>query len=109
MDETTFNDYQVARYLEKTYVPFKVDIEEDCGYSLKQQYNIKTLPTFLIFDSQGKMVARYEEAMGAARFLCKAQKFDTPENRLKAVTLKQDFNNIKSKELSVTPLEYLEK
>ena len=107
MDETTFNDDQLARYLEKTYVPFKVDVEEFDGYSLKQQYNIKTLPTFLIFNSQGQMVARYEESMGTTRFLREMQKHDTPNNRAKKSALVPNVNNtsgeIKPKPMPTTP------
>ena len=107
MDETTFNDDQLARYLEKSYVPFKVDVEEFDGYSLKQQYNIKTLPTFLVFNSQGQMVARYEESMGTTRFLREMQKHDTPNNRAKKSGLSPNVNNggndTKPKPIPTTP------
>ncbi len=107
MDETTFNDDQLARYLEKSYVPFKVDVEEFDGYSLKQQYNIKTLPTFLVFNSQGQMVARYEESMGTTRFMREMQKHDTPNNKVKKSALVPNVNNnsgdLKPKPIATTP------
>lgn len=80
MDETTFNDERLAAYVDENYIAYKVDVEDFEGYNLKQLFNIKALPTFLIFDANGVQLARHEESMAASRFLQELKKHDTPKN-----------------------------
>ncbi len=81
MDETTFNDERLAEYVDESYIAYKVDVADFEGYSLKQLFNVKALPTFIIFNANGDKLARYEESMGAARFMQELKKYDTPKNR----------------------------
>ncbi len=81
MDETTFNDDRLAAYIDDNYIAYKVDVEDFEGYSLKQQFNVKALPTFLVFSADGVKLARYEESMGAMRFLQELKKYDTNKNK----------------------------
>ncbi|MEY4927678.1 MAG: hypothetical protein RI894_2114 [Bacteroidota bacterium] len=80
MDETTFNDERLAAYVDESYIAYKVDVEDFEGYSLKQLFNVKALPTFLVFNANGEKLAQYEESMGAARFMQELKKYDTPKN-----------------------------
>ena len=67
MAQTTFKDPEIAGYLHKNYVSYKVNIEDFDGIPIKSKYNIKVLPTLLILDETGKEVARYEEGMGSSK------------------------------------------
>ena len=51
MDETTFKDENVARVLNENFIALKVDIDNVSGYDLKNAYDVKYLPTMLIFNS----------------------------------------------------------
>ena len=79
MDEHTFTQPEVNNKLSASYVPLKVDIESFDGYDLKNQYQVTVLPTLLILDSKGKLIARYEESMGGAALIKILDKYNLPE------------------------------
>jgi len=81
MDETTFSDARVAAYIEKHYIPVKIDIDDFDGYAIKQLHDIKLLPSILIFNAKGETVARYEESLSPSKLLHILEKYNTPENR----------------------------
>ncbi len=63
MDETTFKNKEIIDLLADDFVSYKVDIDDEAGYKLKNQFEIKMLPTILIFNQQGKLVDRIEETL----------------------------------------------
>jgi len=69
MDETTFTDTKVSSMLNQNYVSLKVDIDEFDGFSLKQKYKVKYLPTILIFNSKGELIERLEETMSPRKLM----------------------------------------
>lgn len=85
MDETTFKDPALAAYLEGSYIASKIDVDDFDGLIYKNQYNIKVLPTILVFNASGKLLGRYEEALTAPKMLGILKNYDTPANRQKAV------------------------
>ena len=85
MDETTFVDPSLGNYVKNTYIPYKVDVMMDFdGISMKDEYNIKVLPTILVFNSKGDLVGRYESMLGPTRMMKELRKYDIPENRIKS-------------------------
>ncbi len=82
MDETTFSDPRVAEYMNTNYIPVKVDIDDFDGYAYKQQYNIRVLPSLLIFNSKGKLVARYQESLPPSKMLQILAEHNTSTNRV---------------------------
>lgn len=82
MDETTFSDARVARYISDHYIPVKVDIDDFDGYAYKQMYDIKLLPSIMIFNAKGEVVAKYEESLPPSKLLKILAKYNTPENRI---------------------------
>lgn len=69
MDENTFKDGEVVSYLSDNYVPVKIDIDDFDGFVYKEKYKVKALPTFLIFNSEGKVIERYEQSMAPSNLL----------------------------------------
>ncbi len=63
MDEYTFTDAGVAEYMKDKYIPIKMNIDDFEGFSLKNQYNIKMLPTLLVLNCNGKEIERKEEGL----------------------------------------------
>ena len=41
MDETTFNDPQIADFIDENYIAIKIDVDHFDGLVWKEQYNIK--------------------------------------------------------------------
>lgn len=67
MEETSFSDQQVKNILEDKYISVKINIDEFAGYDLKQQYEVRYLPTILIFNKKGKIIERVEETMSPVK------------------------------------------
>ncbi len=63
MDQTTFKDQNVVNRLKKDFVSVKIDIDDFEGFELKSKYNVRYLPTIIIFNQQGVMVKRIEETL----------------------------------------------
>jgi cell division septation protein DedD/thioredoxin-related protein len=81
MEEYTFTDPSVVERMNAAYVPVKVNIENFDGYDLKNQFKVKVLPTLIVLDSKGRLVARYEESMTGSRLASVLEKHDAPSNR----------------------------
>ncbi len=69
MDQTTFSNKAVSKYLNDNYVSVKIDIDEFDGFTAKEFYNIETLPTMLIFNSKGQLVDRIEETLSPSKLM----------------------------------------
>lgn len=63
MDEYTFTDPELAKYMSDKYVPVKVNIDDFDGFAYKQQYNINLLPTLIVMNCDGKEIERKEEGL----------------------------------------------
>jgi thiol-disulfide isomerase/thioredoxin len=63
MDQTTFADEQIINILQQEYVALKIDIDQKEGYEIKNQFDVKYLPTLLIFNSEGIMIERIEKTV----------------------------------------------
>jgi len=89
MDKTTFKDVAVVSQLNDNYVPLKLDIESNEGQDLKTQYEVKILPTILIFNSKGRMIERIEKTLSSESMNSLLTFHDNPENR---VVINHTFN-----------------
>lgn len=67
MDETTFKDLEIKNLLEQKYIAIKVNIDDFEGFELKSKFDIRFLPTILIFNHEGKMIERVEETIGTQK------------------------------------------
>ncbi len=107
MDETTFSDARVTNYVEQNYVPVKVNIEDFDGIEWKQKYDIRLVPTIMIFDSNGEPVGRYEESMGSARMLEVLERHNLSQNKtIENTTSPVHANITKSKTYTPPPPVY---
>jgi len=69
MDENTFRDQDVVQFMSANYVPVKIDIDDFDGFAYKQKYQVQALPTFLVLNSSGNVIARYEKSMAPSNLL----------------------------------------
>ena len=83
MDETTFTNPALAKYVKDNYIAVKIDIDDFDGFAYKQQYNIKLLPSILVFDSKGKLLDKIEESLAPSKMLRILKKHDKPQNRIR--------------------------
>ncbi|MEP7321494.1 MAG: thioredoxin family protein [Saprospiraceae bacterium] len=65
MDENTFKNAALSNYVDKNYVPVKVDVENLDGFVWKQKYKVSYLPTIIVLNSQGTVLGKYEKSLPA--------------------------------------------
>lgn len=103
MDETTFSNPDIAAYMADNYIPVKVDIDNFDGYAYKQQYNVKVLPTILIFNSKGKLVGRYEESLPPSKLIKILAKHNTTKNRVATASKPQPPQSVNRPAIASRP------
>jgi thiol-disulfide isomerase/thioredoxin len=93
MEEYTFTHPSVSDYVNDNYIPVKVDIQSFDGFDLKNQFDVRLLPTIIVLNSKGVMVGKHEETMGADKFVETLKSYDKPKNRVKrAATTNMYYN-----------------
>lgn len=63
MEKNVFQDEKLAGFLNRRYLPVKIDIDAPSGFEQKEKYRITRLPSMLIIDERDVVIARYEESM----------------------------------------------
>ncbi|MFT5166677.1 MAG: thioredoxin 1, partial [Saprospiraceae bacterium] len=86
LEETTFSDPTVIDYISKNYIPVKIDIDDFDGIAMKQVYNVKSIPTIIVFNSKGQLLEKYDQALPTSKMLALLKKHNIPANRVKAVS-----------------------
>ncbi len=113
MDETTFKNGEIVDLLADNFISYKVDIDKEDGFKLKNQFEVKMLPTILIFNKQGELVERVEETLDVKK-LKSLIEFHL-ENDVKKINVspnvspKEAVKNKEQQELDQLYKEYKEK
>lgn len=81
MEEHTFRQSELAQYLNQYYLPVRVDIDNYRGFAEKEKYQIRLLPSLLIFNSSGNLLGKFEESMTSERLMELLTQFNLPVNR----------------------------
>ena len=67
MDDNTFKDQEVVSQLQNHFVTLRVNIDDMEGFEMKSRFDIRFLPTVLIFNADGVMIERREETLGVKK------------------------------------------
>lgn len=78
MEKSTYTDPHLAYYVSKYYLAAKIDVDDFDGYNYKVQYDVRLMPTMLIFTPQGEVIARYEQSMSASTMKQILAKYNEP-------------------------------
>jgi len=89
MEQTTFADEEVVKTLNGNFIAVKANIDEAEGYDLKNAFEVRYLPTMLIFNSEGQLLDRVEETLSPRKLLELLEKYNAPEHKK---VVKYDFN-----------------
>jgi thioredoxin-related protein len=93
MEEYTFTHPSVTDYVNDNYIPVRIDIQSFDGFDLKNQFDVRLLPTIIVLNSKGVMVGKHEEGMGADKFVETLKSYDKPKNRIKKTpTTSMNYN-----------------
>jgi thiol:disulfide interchange protein len=77
MDQTVFQDQMVIQYVEEQYIAVQLDVEDFDAMILKSEYQVKSLPTILFFNANGKMIAKEEGLQTGTNFLKLLKQYDS--------------------------------
>lgn len=69
MNASTFQDPEVAELMQAHFVPVRADVDRAEGFRLFGAYNVTVLPTLIILDEEGRVVAREEESLTIVQML----------------------------------------
>lgn len=89
MKETTYTDDTVLALLKNDYVAIKVNIDDLEGFNLKERYQVKYLPTILIFNSQSQLLLRVEETLSPSQMIQALKKYNVEEHK---IAIRHDVN-----------------
>ena len=81
MKSSTFTDPDLARFLNENALFLELNIETSIGNAEKQAFNVKVLPTMILFDASGNQLERIDEAMNATKLLSKLNTWNLKENK----------------------------
>lgn len=77
MDQEVFSKSSVAKYMNSNYINYKVDTSSRSGNNLAYRYNVKMLPTFIIINPKGDMIAKETGLMDSEEFIDFAKNANT--------------------------------
>lgn len=98
MDQTTFKDKQVIDVLKKDFVSVKIDIDDFEGFELKSKYNVRYLPTIIIFNEDGVMVQRIEETLTPTKLTEILTPYQIADRK---VSVQKEFTNVSPDQLKI--------
>lgn len=81
MDRDVFSRKDVGDYMDKNFVSAKYSVDEGIGRELAQQYNVRSIPTYIILDETGKVIGRMVGGMSNSDFISKMKAFKDSANK----------------------------
>ncbi|HNB98785.1 MAG TPA: thioredoxin family protein, partial [Leptospiraceae bacterium] len=69
MDENVYNSKKAGDYFSEKFVSIKLNMEKEEGLSFAEKYNVHAYPTYLFFDSTGKIIHRFQGPLEVDDFL----------------------------------------
>lgn len=96
MEENTFNNQALSQYIESVYLPVKVDVNQQEGKILQQQYEVTALPSILAFSSRGLYLGKQEGALEAEELLEWLKQYDIAANKAAAILSSNDEDLLSS-------------
>lgn len=75
LETRTFSNPEVADYVEKHFLAYRLDAEKGEGRELASKFRIRAYPTIIFFNAQGNEIGRWIGFVEAPRFLGLLQKY----------------------------------
>ncbi len=69
MERDVFSRKDVAEFMDARFVSAKYNMDKDTGKELAGRYNVRSIPTYLIFNSKGDFLGRLQGMMPADDFM----------------------------------------
>ena len=69
MERNVFSQPEVGDFMAQHFIAAKYDIDKPTGSALAKKYGIRSIPTFLIFDTEGTLLGQITGGMPADDFI----------------------------------------
>ncbi len=73
MSNVVFPTEEAGYYFNKRFICIKYDIDTETGAAIARKYRVQAVPTFLIFDGDGKLLGRVAGAAELDKFIEKVE------------------------------------
>ena len=103
MDQTTFSNASISSFLNDNYISVKVNIDDFDGFSAKEHYKVKSLPTMLIFNSKGKLIERIEETLAPSKLMSILESHNHGANK---IVIQHELNSAPPKKYHTSSTSY---
>lgn len=78
LKKNVFNVEEVYQYSNENYLALHVDVDEFNGQELSKRYEVDGIPTFIFFNSEGKMLGSIVGGMNSQTFLQILEEYNKP-------------------------------
>lgn len=82
MEERTFADQALIAYVEQNYLAVRVNVDQRESRVHQESFQVTLLPSILIFNAQGQLLAKIETALSGSDLLQILQEHDRPKHRI---------------------------
>ena len=79
MDDNVYNTKKAEDYFGEKFISIKMDMEKEEGLLFKEKYKVEAYPTYLFFDSSGKISHRFQGPLEVDDFLVEVANTFLPE------------------------------
>ncbi|MBP7284840.1 MAG: thioredoxin family protein [Leptospiraceae bacterium] len=79
MDENVYNSKKAEEYFTPKFVSIKMDMEKEEGLLFREKYKVDAYPTYLFFDSSGKIIHRFQGPLEVDNFIKEVDNTFLPE------------------------------
>lgn len=107
MEETTWLDPNLAKYIDENYYAVKIDVDNFDGYVYKEEFKITAYPTILLFQPDGTFMKRIEGSITGSKLQTYLEQYDGFEDT-PGSNYTNDPNNIENTPPPVIYTEELE-
>ena len=83
MEKRVFTQKSIAKFYSKNFINYKLDADTMEGGEIASSFGIKSIPTFLFFDANGKLIIQKEGVLDPNQFMMLGQKALKKANKRK--------------------------
>jgi len=69
MDAEVFSKETVGDFMNDNFVALKIDIDSETGRAVARKYDVRSVPTFLVLDTDGNLLGRTSGARTEQQFI----------------------------------------
>ena len=94
MDETTWQNPNLAKYIDENYYAVKIDVDNFDGYVYKEEFKVVAYPTIMLFQPDGTFMKRIEGSISGSKLQTYLEQYDGFEDT--PITYTGDPNDIEN-------------